>query len=192
MQGRFYFLKFVPTFKNNTMKKLRPALLALLLLVSATTYSQQLKVKSDAVKISFIADMQKTEGTVGGFEATINFDVNDLEHSSVKGSVDVSTLSTGNRKRDEHLKSEDFFDAEKYPKMTFSSTEFSKKDGKIVMKGKMKIKSDEHDEVITLSYADKTFKGECTIQVSNYDLGSFSKKKPEKTDVVIQFEIPVE
>ena len=80
----------------------------------------RLKVKADGVKISFDADMQNTSGTIGGFEATINFNPENLAESSIVGSVDVNTLSTGNKKRDNHLKTDDFFSAEKYPKMSLN------------------------------------------------------------------------
>jgi hypothetical protein len=59
------------------------------------------------------------------------------------------------------------------------------------MTGMVRIKTVERQETITFRYADKVFKGTGTIQASNYDLGSFVKKGPEKTNVKITFEIPV-
>lgn len=154
--------------------------------------AQELTIKSDDVKISFLADEDKTEGTVGGFEANIVFDQDDFSKSSISGSVDVSTLNTGIPGRDKHLKTADFFEAETYPKMYFSSTSLTKDGDKYIMKGKMKIKNIEHEETITFTFAESTFKGEVTIQLSNYDVGGFSKKKPDKTDVQITFIVPVE
>ena len=119
-----------------------------------------LTVKSDAVKISFLADMQSTEGTIGGFEAKINFNPDDLMNSSIEGSVDVSTINTGKPKRDEHLKTADYFEAETYPKMTFKSTGIKQTGDKFIMEGKMKIKDTERTESITFSYVNKTFTGE--------------------------------
>lgn len=149
-----------------------------------------LKVKTDAVKISFEADMQNTVGSIGGFEATINFDPLDLTNSSIEGSVDVTTIQTGKPMRDEHLKSEDYFHAEKYPKMTFKSTKIEKNAGGFIMKGKMKIKDVEREETIVFLYAEGLFKGICTIQAANYNFG-YEKKKPEKTNIIINFVIPV-
>ena len=49
-------------------------------------------------------------------------DASDPTKSSVEASIDVSSIETRDAQRDGHLKSADFFDAEKYPTMTFKST----------------------------------------------------------------------
>lgn len=171
--------------------KLKNLLIALFFIAPFVVTAQELTVKMDGVKISFVADMQNTSGTVSGFKAKIKFNTDDLAKSSIEGSVDVKTLDTGNKKRDEHLKTADFFDAETYPTMSFKSVSFTQSGNEFVMKGKMKIKNIERDETITFTYANKVFKGVGTIQAANYDLGSFAKKDPSKTNVKITFEIPV-
>lgn len=152
--------------------------------------AQELTVKSDAVKVDFLADMQKTKGSVSGFEAKINFNMEDLSASSITGTVDVNTLSTGNSKRDEHLKSADYFEAEKFPVMSFTSSSIVKEGDQYIMKGKVKIRDTEREEMITFTYSEKMFSGELIIQASNY-LDAYAKKSPDKTDVVITFAVPV-
>lgn len=164
--------------------------LAAAALTSFFSDTPTLTVKSESVKIEFLADMDNTAGSLSGFEATINFDMEDLANSSITGTVDVNTLSTENEKRDNHLKSKDFFEAETYPTMSFSSTSFTEVKGAIQMDGKMKIKDVERDESITFTYADNVFKGEGTIQAYYYNMG-YSDKKPGKTNVKISFVIPV-
>lgn len=56
---------------------------------------------------------------IGG---AIHFDPADIAHSSVEVTIDVAGITTGIPKRDEHLRSNDFFDAAKYPAMKFRST----------------------------------------------------------------------
>lgn len=170
--------------------KLITFLSLIVLPLSGLTQHKHLHVKSDKVKISFLADMQKTEGTIGGFKAVLHFDTENLSVAHIKGSVDVATINTGVEKRDEHLKSSDYFDMEKYPKMTFNSTSITKEGDKYVMKGKLKIKDVEREETITFTFEDNVFKAECTIQAANY--GIFEKKGPKKTNVKISFAIPVE
>ena len=152
--------------------------------------AQELKVKSDAVAISFDADMGNTKGSIGGFEATIKFNMDDLASSKIAGTVKTNTLETGNNKRDEHLKTADFFDAEKWPTMEFTSKSFKQDGDKIIMTGIMRIKDIEREETITFSYADKMFKGQGTIQAANY--GIYANKPADKTNVKISFAIPVE
>lgn len=65
-------------------------------------------------------------GSFGSFEGTIEADGNNFEEASAHFEADIASISTNNEDRDEHLKSEDFFDAEHYPKLTFDSTSFEK------------------------------------------------------------------
>jgi len=150
----------------------------------------ELKIKSDAVKISFIGD-KETAGTIGGFQATILFDKEDLANSSISGTVDVNTISTETPKRDEHLKSADYFDAKKFPTMGFKSTSITAEADSYIMKGMMTIKGIEHAESIKFTFADNTFKGSSTIHLSHYKVGSYGDKKPEDTNVKIRFVVPV-
>lgn len=55
-------------------------------------------------------------------DGTIVYDTQDLAKSTVSVSIDTASIDTEEPKRDAHLKSPDFFDAEKYPKITFVST----------------------------------------------------------------------
>ena len=66
--------------------------------------------------------ISKVTGKFDGFSGTINFDGENLDKGSVEFTVDMATVDTDNENRDNHLKSADFFDVEKFPKMTFKST----------------------------------------------------------------------
>lgn len=60
-------------------------------------------------------------GTLGKVTGTVNLDETDPTKSAVEASVDVAGVDTREPKRDEHLKSADFFDVETYPTITFKS-----------------------------------------------------------------------
>lgn len=77
----------------------------------------------DFTAVSFLLD---TEGTFKQWEGTVMLDRADLSKSSVDVSIDVGSIDTRIEKRDEHLKSPDFLDAGKYPKITFKSTKVEK------------------------------------------------------------------
>jgi len=61
-------------------------------------------------------------GTFSSYDVDLVFDPDAPENSTVTVSIDVASVDTNNERRDNHLRSPDFFDAEKYPQMTFEST----------------------------------------------------------------------
>ncbi len=65
-------------------------------------------------------------GTLTGITGTILFDPAAMENSSVETSLPVTGISTGNKKREEHLMSADFFDADHFPLITFRSSRVEK------------------------------------------------------------------
>ncbi len=65
-------------------------------------------------------------GTLTGITGTILFDPETIENSYVEATLPVAGISTGNKKREEHLMSADFFEAERYPTITFKSTKVDK------------------------------------------------------------------
>jgi polyisoprenoid-binding protein YceI len=61
------------------------------------------------------------------FTGVINYDPSDVSHSSVEFTAKVASVDTGVQGRDDHLRSPDFFEVEKYPEMTFKSTRVESK-----------------------------------------------------------------
>lgn len=60
------------------------------------------------------------------FDATAEVDGDDFEGADITFEADVTSVTTRNEQRDQHLLSDDFFAADKYPKLIFKSTEFKK------------------------------------------------------------------
>jgi polyisoprenoid-binding protein YceI len=65
--------------------------------------------------------VSKVRGKFTKFDATIVTAENPLE-SSVVAEIDLTSIDTGNSQRDDHIRSADFFEVEKYPTMTYKST----------------------------------------------------------------------
>ncbi len=61
------------------------------------------------------------KGRFGTLEGAIEGDASDPLASSVHASIDVASITTNDEARDTHLRSDDFFNAEKFPKITFVS-----------------------------------------------------------------------
>jgi polyisoprenoid-binding protein YceI len=65
----------------------------------------------------------KVRGHFSKITGMIYFDISDITHSSVEVTIDATSICTGIKKRDEHLKSPDFFDVEKHPEIIFKSSQ---------------------------------------------------------------------
>lgn len=65
-------------------------------------------------------------GSFKSFDATFEGDENNLEGANISFEADVNSIDTKNEQRDAHLKSDDFFNAELFPKLSFKSTSFTK------------------------------------------------------------------
>ena len=61
-------------------------------------------------------------GRFENFDGKITFDEKEPAKTRVEGSIDAATINTNVTKRDDHLRSADFFDVAKFPKITFEST----------------------------------------------------------------------
>ena len=72
--------------------------------------------------------ISEVEGSFKVYDGTIESDKQDFTDASIEFTVDVNSINTENEGRDKHLKSDDFFNAERYPKARFKSTSFKKID----------------------------------------------------------------
>ncbi len=66
--------------------------------------------------------ISNVKGKLSGISGVLSLDEADPTRSTVEASIPLATLSTADEQRDGHLKSADFFDAEKFPTMTFKSS----------------------------------------------------------------------
>jgi polyisoprenoid-binding protein YceI len=104
---------------------LAAAAVGTLLLVSpaiATAETYKIDPNHSQVGFSIRHLFSKVPGKFNTYEGTISVDPKDLSKSVVEVSIDTASIDTGNKDRDSHLQSPDFFDAQKFPKMTFRST----------------------------------------------------------------------
>lgn len=65
-------------------------------------------------------------GVFKKYDATLQIDEEDFTNAKVTFEADIDSVDTKNEQRDTHLKSDDFFNAEQFPKMTFQSTKIEK------------------------------------------------------------------
>jgi len=79
-------------------------------------------------------------GSFKSFEGTVESETEDFEGAKVNFSADTASIDTNQAQRDEHLKSADFFDSEKHPKLSFSGILTSTGDESYTLKGDLTVK----------------------------------------------------
>jgi len=70
--------------------------------------------------------VSEVEGNFKNFDVKLNVPNEDFSGAEIEFTADVNSIDTGNEMRDNHLKNQDFFHAEKNPKVTFKSKSFVK------------------------------------------------------------------
>lgn len=106
-------------------------LLFALVLMFNITNAQTTSWKIDPAhsSISFAVDymvLTEVSGSFKDFSGTLQQEGEDFSKSSIDVSINASSITTDNEKRDGHLKSADFFDVQKYPSAVFTGTSFEK------------------------------------------------------------------
>lgn len=95
----------------------------------ATAAPVSYKIDPAHLSVAFIVDHLGFSKLIGRFNSAtgdVTFDKDAVEKSSVSVAIDTASVDTNHAKRDEHLRSPDFFNAKEFPKMTFKSTKIEK------------------------------------------------------------------
>jgi polyisoprenoid-binding protein YceI len=87
------------------------------------------KIDPAHTAVVFIVNHVGFSNVIGRFDTVggdVTFDKDAVEKSVVNVTIDTTSVDTNHAKRDEHLRSPDFFNAKEFPKMTFKSTKIEK------------------------------------------------------------------
>lgn len=99
------------------------------------------------------AMVTKVRGQFNEFEGTAHIDSQDLSRSWAKVTIQTGSVFTAQAQRDEHLRTSDFFEVEKYPTMTFESTKVERgEDGEFLVTGDLTIKETTRSITIPFDY----------------------------------------
>jgi len=124
---------------------LKKVLTAIALFCVVTAFGQNYTPTDAGSKVRFVIKNFgiNTGGTFEGLTGTIIFDPANLANASFNVSVDAKTVDTDVEARDNHLRKEEYFDVEKYPKLSFRSTKITttNKEGYLYMFGIITIKN---------------------------------------------------
>jgi polyisoprenoid-binding protein YceI len=140
-------------------------------------------------------------GTLGKVTGTVNLDEADPTKSTVEASIDATGINTREPKRDDHLKSPDFFDVAKYPTITFKSKKVTKvNDTKYQVTGDLTMHGVTKEVVLDVEGSPKPFKdpmgntrigGAVTSKLNRQDFGIKWNKSLDGGGVVVGDEVNV-
>lgn len=130
----------------------------------------------------------KVRGMFPKVTGTIRYDEQDVTRSSVKAEIDVTSLNTGVKKRDEHVLSDEMLDAARFPLMTFRSTRVERRsDNSLAVHGDLTIHGETRQVVFDAAHfgpVKSPFGGEITLgfsastKLNREDFGVFWGSEP--------------
>jgi polyisoprenoid-binding protein YceI len=130
-----------------------------------------------------------TGGDLTGLKGTIKYDKNKPASSSANVTVNVSTIDTDNSRRDKHLVSDDYFDAEKFPIIRIVSTKIepTTSAGNLLFTGTLTIKDVTKKIQFPFTVNPKDggylFEGNFTINRRDYGVGGNSATMSDEVEV---------
>jgi polyisoprenoid-binding protein YceI len=186
------------------MKRLIGIIMALALMAPfsalAGTYTLDPAHTNIGFKVKHLM-IANVKGVFEKFQGTVVIDDQDIAKSKINVSVDIASINTNIAKRDDHLRSNDFFDAAKYPKMTFESTRFERVGpDKLKVTGNLTIRGVTRPVVLNVEGLTPEIKGpqgdfkrgaSATAVINRQDFGVSWNKKLDAGGVVVADEVHI-
>jgi len=168
-------------------QKYRSALLAAFGFVLAASSASAAPLELDRThsRVGFTAEtlLFDVDGEFNEYQLNVEGNPDKPEKAKVKVTIPVSSIDTDNEKRDNHLKSEDFFNASKYPNIVFTSTGINKKGDRLIVKGTLTMHGKTQPVTVPFQIskgkngagkAVTTYKAKVTIDRTDFGVGTES------------------
>jgi len=139
-----------------------------------TKYSADVAHSNVSFSVPILDGISHVNGKFTSFTVDIDYDEVNVSKSSVSAKVKTASIDTGIEARDKHLRNPDFFDAEKYPEITFQSKRVQKKGKRLLVTGDFSMHGVTKEIVIPFTAT-----------------GKFTDIKTKRTSVGFQANFPV-
>ena len=131
------------------------AVLVVLAALSSSAGTAQLPIDKNHSSVAFhvpiMNGMSKVHGKFTDFDIELNYNDTDVTKSTVKATMKVQSIDTGIKDRDDDLRSNNFFDAAKYPDISFESTRIEKQGDHLLAKGTLTMHGVPHEIALPVS-----------------------------------------
>jgi len=135
--------------------------------------------------------LQNADGRFHRFDGQVSVDPRNLAATRLTLTVDPASIDTKNKKRDDHLRSPDFFDVNRHPVVTFDSAGVMPADGRITVRGRLTIRgiTREIEVPVDVDIGDDALvaRGEFQVNRLDYNISYQSIFNPVKDIVHIAF-----
>ena len=170
---------------------LKKVFTALAIFGVATAFGQTYTPTDAGSKVRFVIKNFgiNTGGTFNGLAGNITFDPANLSAASFNVSVDAKTVNTDIEARDNHLRKAEYFDVEKYPKLSFRSTKLTttNKEGYLYVTGVITIKNISKEISFPFKQTSKDggvlFEGEFKLNRRDFGVGGKSFSMSDELNV---------
>ncbi|OGK96094.1 MAG: hypothetical protein A3J45_08660, partial [Candidatus Rokubacteria bacterium RIFCSPHIGHO2_02_FULL_69_13] len=133
------------------------------------------------------------DGTFHRFAGEVRVDPGALEQAVVSLAIEAASVDTGIQRRDDHLRSEDFFHVTRFPQITFASRRVAPADGKVLVTGDLTLHGVSREVTVPveleLSAGTLRARGEFAIRMSDYGMTYRSWFNPLRDEVRILFDL---
>jgi polyisoprenoid-binding protein YceI len=147
---------------------------------------------ADGNKITFKikSALGMVDGSIGGLKGTVSFDPQNISGSNVDVTLDLTTITTGNNKRDKDIKEEEaWFNIAKFPKIAFKSNAVTKTTTGYMLEGMLTIKGNPKKVQIPFTFTDGSgggiFAGTLKLNRLDYRVGKSSIMVKDTVEVMI-------
>ncbi len=182
------------------------AVTSLALTASSPLAVEEYNLDTSHTQISFVVrhlGVSNVRGKFNKFEGKIHLDESDLSKSSVRVTIDANSVDTDNERRDNHLRSEDFFEVARFPQITFVSKRVQKNGSTYEVVGDLTIRDVTREVTIPFELAgpmksangQKRIGAEGSLVVNRFDYGLKWNRMTEAVAVVgpeVRIELNVE
>ena len=177
------------------LKKLTTILLALLFAIP-NVFAATYVVDAAHTQVHFTIPhlmVFKVRGNFNDFSGTVEVDVDQQTLKAAQATIKTASIDTRNQKRDDHLRSADFFNSSEYPEITFASKQVSGSGSDIKVVGDLTIKGVTREVTLTGAFLGATTDPwgnqragfEATGQIDRRDFGLTWNKALETGGVVV-------
>ncbi|MEM9680172.1 MAG: YceI family protein [Bacteroidota bacterium] len=161
-----------------------------IILIACSLQLDKKEINTDKSTITFVFESKDINGTIGDIRSNSKIDLENLENSSLQGSVAVTTLKTGNFLRDGHLMWEKYFNRKEHPRLTFKSEVITKKiDGTYSIIGDLTIKGTSKQEEFTAYIELNRLRVDGLINISDYSIEIDKEKDKNTVAITMNFRV---